>query len=279
MASLEQNVAFASFENSFDIKIKENGYAILDKEWSGSGEDRKALFSRMYYILKGKAYLVIDGKKVIMEPSNLYFLPLGLKYTYGCDDYAEKLYFHINISVAEITHMYDLFCNCNELVVLKKDNIPEMADMYKNNSLLDFLRLKSIIYSDIVRILEKADIGKISIKTYSDLCFRVLEYIKKNLSANLKIKNIAADMYISESKLNKMFFSETGIQIGKYIDDVLFFEIEKDVLAGIMTDEEISYKYCFSDKIYFGRFFKKRTGYTPRQYRMSNVSNTKIITY
>lgn len=272
------NVAFSSFFNQIDVQIKENGYASFkDKteEWTDSGKNRKALFSRMYYILKGEAYIIVNGEKILMTPGNLYFLPLGLDYTYGFDSYVEKLYFHINVSVPRLTHVYDLFCDCEEVVILQKDNIDEMLKLYKSDDLINFLKLKAVLYSDVIKILDKMNITRTIVKSYSDICFKALQYIKDNLSANLKIKDIASNLYISESKLNKLFALETGTQIGKYIDDMLFFEIEKMVLYSKHTDEEISQNFEFSDIVYFRRFFKKRTGYTPKQYRISNRINSK----
>lgn len=273
------NVAFSSFFNQLDIQIKENGHArFKDKieEWTDSGKSRKALFSRMYYILKGEAYIIVNGEKVLMTPGNLYFLPLGLDYTYGFDSFVEKLYFHINISVPSLTHVYDVFYDCKEIITLQKDNIDEMLELYKSDDLIKFLKLKAIVYEDVIKILEKINITRTTVKSYSDICFKVLQYIRENLSANLRIKDIASGLYISESKLNKLFALETGTQIGKYIDDMLFFEIEKMILYSELTDEEIAQKFKFSDKVYFGRFFKKRTGYTTKQYRVSNRTNSKI---
>ena len=211
-----------------------------------------------------------------MTPGHLYFLPLGLDYTYGFDNFVEKLYFHINVSVPNLTHIYDVFCDCKDIITLKKDDIDEMLALYKSNDLIKFLKLKAILYADIIKILEGNNINHTTVKSYSDICYRALQYIKENLSAHLRIKDVASGLYISESKLNKLFTSETGTQIGKYIDDMLFFEIEKIILHSDLTDEEIARKFEFSDKVYFGRFFKKRTGYTPKQYRISNRINSKI---
>ncbi len=274
------NNEVSAFFGTFDIKIKENGFAMFDStdaEWQGMGENRKALFSRMYYILNGEAYLIVNGEKIMMTPGNLYFLPLGLDYTYGFDNFVEKLYFHINVALPSLTHVYDIFYDCKEVVVIKKDDIDKLVEFYKNNSLIDFLKLKAILYEDIIKVLEKTNINRVNIKSYSDICFKCLQYISENLSASLKIKDIASELFISESKLNKVFTNETGTQIGKYIDDMLFFEVEKKVLYSELTDEEIARMFKFSDRIYLSRFFKKRTGYTTKQYRLSNRLNTKII--
>lgn len=274
------NDEFSAFFGSFDIKIKENGLARFestDDEWSGSGENRKALFSRMYYILNGEAYLIVNGEKIIMTPGNLYFLPLGLDYTYGFDTFVEKLYFHINMALPSLSHAYDIFYNCRDVAIIKKDDIDKMVELYTNNNLISFLRLKSMLYEDIIKVLEKININGTDIKSYSDTCFKVLKHISENLSAKLKVKDIAANLFISESKINKLFLNETGVRIGKYIDDMLFFEIEKAIMYSDLTDEEIAREFEFSDRIYLSRFFKKRSGYTTRQYRFSSRQNLKII--
>ena len=274
------NDEFSAFFGAFDIKIKENGLARFestDDEWTGSGENRKALFSRMYYISRGEAYLIVNGEKITMTPGNLYFLPLGLDYTYGFDGFVEKLYFHINMALPSLSHVYDIFYDCREVTIIKKDDIDKMIELYTNNTLISFLKLKSILYEDIIKVLEKNNINRTDIKAYSDTCCKILKYISENLSANLKVKDIVANLFISESKINKLFLNETGVQIGKYIDDMLFFEVEKAVMYSDLTDEEIAQEFKFSDRIYLSRFFKKRSGYTTRQYRFSSRQNSKII--
>lgn len=277
---VEFNNAFSTFFDSVEIKIKENGLAKFKStadEWTGSGENRKALFSRMYYILSGEAYLIVNGEKIIMTPGNLYFLPLGLDYTYGFDSFVEKLYFHINVAIPKLTHAYDVFYDCKEVITIPKNEMHEMTELYQSNELISFLKLKSILYTDIINVLEKMNIDHINIKPYSDTCLKALRYISENISAELKIKDIASKLFVSESKLNKLFVNETGTQIGKYINDMLFFEIEKQIIYSNLTDEEIARKFKFSDRMYLSRFFKKRTGYTTKQYRLSNRLNTKII--
>lgn len=259
---IKRNDIMMPLLNVAKTKICDCGYALCDTGWN----EKKVFspFSRLYYILDGEGILSYNDKKIIMKPGNLYFIPLHLNFSYRCESYLKKLYFHINISLPE---KYDLFSDCHEIITLFAENIQEMVKQYNSSTVFESIYLNNHIQQDIIRLIDASGIGNINISTYSETVHKAIRYINDNLSIKLNIKNIAENLYISESKLSKSFRSEMGTSIGKYIDDKIIFEIEKLLSNADYPISAISDEFGFCDRFYFSRRFKEKTGETPRSYR------------
>lgn len=268
-----QNEKYSSLFDNLRLEVKENGHAFCDKDWTNNNICGNNIFSRLYYIKDGSGIVETENQKIEMVPGNLYFLPIGTEYSCSCA-YMEKMYFHINIFLQGNENFYDIFFNCKQIVTLPCDYVDKLLDLYEKNDIISFLKIKGILYNDVIRIIQQIDYNDINIKAYSEFCCNVINYVKENLSAKLKIKDIAKHMLISESKLSKQFLHETGISLGKYIDDKLFWAVENDIAKTEATVSQISEKFKFCDDVYFSRFFKRKTGYTPRQYRFYNTKKS-----
>ena len=103
----------------------------------------------------------------------------------------------------------------------------------------------------------------------------VTDYLSKQLSSNISLDKLAAHFYCGKTFLCTQFKKRTGKSV---IDCFLDMKIEK---AKIILREEsaaiqtISESLGFSSPEYFSRIFKKRTGFSPTEFR--NMLITKRI--
>ena len=260
--NIDRNDIMMSLLNSVKPEICDCGYALCDTGWNET--EVLSPFSRLYYICDGEGILSYNNKQVIMTPGNLYFVPLRLNFSYRCESYLEKLYFHINVPLPE---KYDLFSDCHEIISIPAKDTREMIGQYKSSTVFESLYLNSRIQSDVIKLIRASGLDNINILSYSETVHRAIGYINDNLSVKLNIKDIADSLFVSESKLSKLFRTEMGISIGKYIDDKIIFEIEKLLADVAYPINDISDKFGFCDRFYFSRRFKEKTGETPRSYR------------
>ena len=261
MKILENN-AISAFSSSIRIEIKYNGYAFCDKNWHEN--EVHSPYSRLYYIKSGEGIVEHNRKTIRLLPGKLYFIPLGITFSYRCDDYMEKLFFHINVPLAQ---KYDLFADCKEIICLDAPDIDLMQEKHNNIKVFELASLHHMIYGDVLRILKESGMTDFDATACSKTVHRALDYINSNLSIKLNIRDISENVYVSESTLSKAFLSEIGVNIGKYIDDKVIFEIEKLLTETNMSVNEISEKFSFCDRAYLCRKFKSKTGCTPSQYR------------
>lgn len=98
----------------------------------------------------------------------------------------------------------------------------------------------------------------------------VINYIDEHLDTAISLGTLASTACMSKAYLIRMFrlgFGQTPIE---YINRR---RVEKAQLLLLTTDmpvKEIAYTLGFADNSYFSRIFKKHTGHTPTNYRLSN---------
>ncbi len=85
----------------------------------------------------------------------------------------------------------------------------------------------------------------------------------ENVSKNIDIKGIAANLGISYSLFRRVFKEYTGYAPAQYFQE-LKLRTAKELLAETTHSiKEIAYELNFSSYEYFLSFFKKRVGVTP----------------
>jgi len=266
---VKKNKVIMSMADEINIKIIDSGYAYCDENWNI--ENEHSPYSRMYYIASGSANITINDETIPMTAGNMYFIPSGTTFSHRCYNKMEQLYFHINIIMP--SHL-DYFDNFNTIVNIKDSNLNNILDYYNNATLCDSFKLKVFLYEDIIKSMEKMETGTEHISANSPLVNETIKYIEKNISAKLRIPDITRELYVSESKLTKDFQKEIGIQLGKYIDKILTYKIEKLLISENLSISEICEKYQFNDRTYLTRFFKRNTGITPAEYKKRMKRNS-----
>lgn len=106
---------------------------------------------------------------------------------------------------------------------------------------------------------------------------KVVDYIEKHYTENLKIGNIAEELALSESYLSRTFREETGFTITDYRT---CYSI---AMAACLLENpelkvyEVAEKTGYSDQRYFSRIFRQRVGLTPLEYREMILSGHEYI--
>ncbi len=95
--------------------------------------------------------------------------------------------------------------------------------------------------------------------------FRALAY--KTAKENLKVADLAKMMNVSPNHLNKSVKSTTSKTASEIINEIKIIEIKYLLYQSDLTISEISYEMGFSDPSYFTRFFRKREGISPTEFR------------
>lgn len=257
-------------QNENLLEISDTEYTVLGSDWKA--EDVYSPYSRFYYIIDGEGELTYDGGKVIMKPNTLCFVPLGLKFSYSCAGFLEKIYFHVNVAARDRN---DLFAGCKSIITLPDSDVQHLLTQYKKNDLISRLYVDAKLRMDIIKVFGYTGLESASEEPYNPLVTKAVKYINYNLSVKLSIGQISQKLYVSQSALEKSFRQATGVSIGRYIDDKIIFEAEKLLADKSISIEEISKSLGFCDRFYFSRRFKEKTGNTPREYR-NMVLNTYL---
>ncbi len=92
------------------------------------------------------------------------------------------------------------------------------------------------------------------------------EYITANLEQNIKAKDIASLVNVSESYFTTYFKENTGITFREYILDARVEAAKKMLEKQSASISDIAYKTGYQDYRSFSRAFKNKTGMSPSDY-------------
>ncbi|KRM59822.1 AraC family transcriptional regulator [Ligilactobacillus animalis] len=109
-------------------------------------------------------------------------------------------------------------------------------------------------------------VRKYSSKGHSPLVNRIIEYIYLNLAKPITLAEIAEHVNLNKTYMCKLFKKELQTTITKFITDAKLGEAEYLIKEGSMTLNEIAYSLGYYDYGYFSKVFKKKLGYSPKEY-------------
>jgi len=81
------------------------------------------------------------------------------------------------------------------------------------------------------------------------------------------VPNYAKNMGVTESRLNRICITFTGKTAFEVLQDRTMLEAQRFLIYTKAPITEIAYDLGFNDLGYFCRFFKKSTGFTPKDFR------------
>ncbi len=246
------------------LDISEICHAKLEK--TRTYKDKRPSFTRIYGIIKGEGTIICNGKQIPMTAGNIYILPTGVDISYRCITDLEKIFFHINLLQY---NNYDMFRSMKEVTVIpnRAEEIEQAMYLFRRNDMYAVMRLKAWLWDIISLGLEISGTDFKPINQYSPLVEQIIAYVNEHLKSGLSVKSIAADLYISESRLQKSFRQEMQQPLGKYISDKLYFTAEQELRTTDRSIKEISTGLGFCDPFYFTRCFTQRYGTSPSEYR------------
>lgn len=262
--NITHNAPLITAFNNININLYEFAYVKTGKEW---GRERICSgFTRIYMITKGGGYIKYGNKSVQLRPNNIYVIPAGLEFGFGCEEYLEKFYFHVSIPGQ---NNYDIFNAAAECAELENGGgyIKKCFELFEKKDIDSIIELKRILYEIISECAKQYDVVFGNINTYSEITEKAIKYMEKHLSATLTIDEVSKALFISPSKLQKIFRADTGVSPGKYIDDRIMFKAERTLKNKKLSIKEISDMFGFCDQFYFSRKFSAKYGMSPVKYR------------
>lgn len=239
------------------LKLLYFGRATVDSAWNGTVAS--PVFSRLYYIVSGEAYITVNGERMPLTPHRWYLIPAGVSFEYECVREMDHLYYHIKLCDFAET---DLLCTARRPLIL--ENLP--LPISELTTVRDALRLRQQLLDMVLSFLDAYDVD-IRRALYSPCIMGALQYIHQHLSMQLTVAEIADYSSVSPSTLTKRFRTELMVSVSEYIDTLVMTKAEQRLRNGTESVAAISDALGFSDQFYFSKRFKQKFGVSPREYR------------
>ena len=235
----------------------------------------------LVYCASGSATIVVDENEFILSSNAVITITSGqihhfkklkaakgfiLEFTYDffCkDDNDIELVFHNS-----------LFCHfaMNEVIPLAKSELlhKELLQIEKEIAEQPYQYLISI-HSRIELMLVEINRAKIMLggEIYKPdaLFLKFLEAVRADFKKNRTVKQIAASLGTTESKLNELSKLHTGKTAQNVIFGLTASEAKRLFTYEKLSVKEVAYALGFNDPFYFSNFFKKQTKQSPKLYK------------
>lgn len=252
--------------NEIKFEIIDHGILTAGEEWSF--QQITSPFNRLYFILDGHGSIENQNHRLELKKGHVYLVPAGTCYNYHTCHYLKKFYLHFQI---QLIPGIDLFSRCMEAIDL--DDLQTETDLLMkklNSSAIDcLLQINALLFSVISRFMDKAQSMTTMDINYSGFKRQqsVITYIEKNLSASLKVREIAETVGKSYFSLSRDFKNDTGLGIKEYMEMLLMNKARRLLLTTDLRIKEISESLGFSDAYYFSKFFRSFEKTSPKEYR------------
>lgn len=125
-----------------------------------------------------------------------------------------------------------------------------------------------MLFIYLTRIRQKMEANEIETIVPNNEKLRRLELLIEEYFREQKgVGFYAENLHLSSRHLNNIIAQKTGKSISEMIQDRTLIEGKRLLLYSEKTVSEIAEELGFSDKAYFHRFFRKKTGSTPLEFR------------
>jgi AraC family transcriptional activator of pobA len=99
--------------------------------------------------------------------------------------------------------------------------------------------------------------------------FRAL--VEQNYKKGWAVTAYAEQLGITSGQLTRLCREELGMSSMNVINARLVHEAQRDLIYTTSSIKQLSFMLGFADETYFGRFFRKHTGLSPREFRVQST--------
>jgi len=242
-------------------KIK---YEVEGREYNLGGGD--IIWVPSYDAHKVEVSDEVPYKRVVVYLSKEFVTLLSKRLDKAITQMGETRIYSKKLSEIDLDTLSNLFS-------YKKANQSDPSSVFDKslNAIIDFINWMNYYFEAIYNIKDTDELLKTNLKGKQEWMMKTMTYIKENLTEELRIDDIAKQVYLSKYYFMRKFKEFLGISIHQYIIQQRLIHSRYLMKKGLsLTD--ISYQSGFRDYSTFARGFKKTYGLSPREFQSLEVS-------
>lgn len=238
---------------------------------------RKQNFHTLHFIIKGQGLLVVNGKKFQVSQYDVFLLDDSATFYYVPDpnDPWEYVFFEFRGNFVDKYAKFSGFSATNPKRSCEKPQkiLSALTEIF-NDVKLDFSYFNTL--SVFFAILDSTSQPEKQTAYFyqKDFIAEVKHFIELNyLSPDFNLKVLCKKMYISHSYLCHVFKQSENMSPIEYVAKLKLARAKYLLKTTQYSVQEVSFACGFQEYEYFFRFFKRKEGITPSQYRKSKLNS------
>lgn len=238
-------------------------------------------FFVLFHVTNGPGTFFVDFEKVSLQQGDTLFLRKGQVHGMGVEEslagyallfkseFIESNRTQILQSPVFNHHLYSPLLKKKEAVV---DLLPFFEIIYQEYETGHSANLERIIrsYLDIL-ILKAEDSPQYQTNPAIDLRYykefnQFKDWVEANFRKTRNVKDVALAMGSSAKKINSLSRMFTDFSAKEFIDNRVILEIKRLLSVQDISVKELTWELGFEEPTNLIKYFKRRTGLTPRQF-------------
>lgn len=142
----------------------------------------------------------------------------------------------------------------------------ERGKLYQLDILKAYL---SILHFTMIPIINKAEDEHVSVRLsrQEEIFTKFLSVVEENYKVDRSIKFYADRLCLTPKYLSSVVFSVSKRLAGEWINDYVMLEARALLRSNNLSIQQISDLLNFPNQSFFGKFFKRHAGISPKEYR------------
>lgn len=130
----------------------------------------------------------------------------------------------------------------------------------------------SVLYEVLIFHSGRRAFSLIKLTRQEELTKQFLNLLAKEFKYKKQVQDYAASLKVTSRYLSQVVKSVTGKTAGELVDEIVIKEAKILLSAQTLNVAQVAAQLNFSDQSFFGKFFKKNTGFSPSVYRNNSSS-------
>lgn len=261
----------------FDFKILFFGREQTKANYAFSGNNTRDQYV-LHLVLKGSGVFTSAGKKFAkLKAGDLFLLPRSVPCFYQADAKDPWEYLWIGFSS---TSFEDILVNSKLYPDFYLKNVKNSKfsqellafydKLHQTPTLPEQLQLQSDFLALLSTFLQEYPANKaVSQSTASRTFVQTRDHLQKTYTTGINISDLCAQLHLSRSYLYTLFKRYLNQTPQQYLTDLRITHAKKLLIETTDPIDSISSQVGYKDAFTFSKAFKRKTAYSPLEYRKS----------
>lgn len=273
MKSIIESAEFYHYDYTLEVINSLKQYWREQNGFSCINEPKKYNMLSFFSNCKGK-YTLKNGVEYYADYGDIVYTSEGSEYLVEFQDIRQNGEDSIGINF----YIYDkynkpIILSDNGITVIKVRNTKYIHSLFSKTAeqsvspIQSPAKLKSLLYEIFFEICVFYRQQNVINQNYNIIA-KGIKYLEENETLELSVTDIAKLCNVSEVYFRKLFTQYSGISPNEYKLNKKISLAKQYLKYESMSIKEIAELCGFYDNAYFSKMFKKKTGMTPKGYRM-----------
>ncbi len=262
-------------------------------QWSQYDHIQRLNYYSLIWITKGSGDVVVDTDSIAYKKGMLFTLEPYQPFMFKPNNETEAVIIHFHSDFFCIyKHQKEVSCDgvlFNNAFGFPYVNVDDKAGLELNwilknmeqeiienqfaseESIFTYLKLYLINCSR----LKGKDERELVVTEEHRIIIKLKDLLDKHYNTLHSPKDYAELLFMSAKTLSKIVKDTYGKTLSSLISDRIIIEAKRELYLTGKTIKEIAFELGYEDEYYFSRFFKNKTGISPKNYR-TTVGENKL---